>query len=79
MCSIICRLIPRHLGNLRVHVLLQLLQCRASLGTTTIDFMLFARSFTCCVRTGGRGGSGSRAPPSSHPIRALRVEVVDIM
>ena len=30
-----------------------LLQCRASLGTTTVDFTLFTRSFTCCVRTGG--------------------------
>ena len=79
MFSIICRLIPRHLGNLLFHVLLQLLQCRASLGTTAVDFTLFIRSFTCCVRTGGPGGSGSRAPLSSHPIRALRVEVVDIM
>ena len=48
--SIICRLIPRHLENLLVHVILQLLQCRASLGTTTVDFTLFTRSFTCCVR-----------------------------
>ena len=79
MFSIICSLIPRHLGNLQVHVLLQLLQCRASLGTTTVDFTLFTRSFTCCVQTGGLGGSGSRAPLSSDPIRALRVEVVDIM
>ena len=38
------RLVPR-----LVHVLLQLLQCRASLGTTTVDFTLFTRSFTCCV------------------------------
>ena len=79
MLSIICRLIPRHLGNLLVHVLLQLIQCRASLGTTAVDFTLFARSFTCCVRTGRPGCSGSRAPLSSHPLRALRVEVVDIM
>ena len=62
---LLCRLIPRHLGNLLVHVLLQLLQCRASLGTTAVDFTLFTRSFTCCVRTGGPGGSGSRAP--LHP------------
>ena len=45
----LCRLIPRHLKNLLVHVLLQLLQCRASLGTTTVDFTLFTRSSTCCV------------------------------
>ena len=45
----LCRLIPRHLENLLVHVLLQLLQCRASLGTTTVDFTLFTRSFTYCV------------------------------
>ena len=49
MFSIICRLIPRHLENLLVHVLLQLLQCRASLGTTTVDFTLFTRSSTYCV------------------------------
>ena len=49
MFSIICRLIPRHLGNLLVHALLQLLQCRASLSTTTVDFTLFTRSFTYCV------------------------------
>ena len=79
MFSIICRLVPRRLGNLLVHVLLQLLQCRASLGTTAVDFTLLTRSFTCCVPTGGPGGSGTRAPLSSHPIRALRVEVVDIM
>ena len=79
MFSTICRLIPRRLGNLLVHVLLQLLLCRASLGTTAVDFTLLTRSFTCCVRTGGPGGSGTRAPLSSHPIRALRVEVVDIM
>ena len=42
-------------------------------------FTLFTRSFTCRVRTGGPGGFGSRAPLSSHPLRALRVEVVDIM
>ena len=36
-------------GNLLVHVLLQLLQCRASLGTTTVDFTLFTRSSTYCV------------------------------
>ena len=65
MFSIICRLIPRHLGNLLVHVLLQLLQCRASLGTTAVDFTLFPRSFTCCVRTGGPGDSGGRAPLSA--------------
>ena len=79
MFSIICRLIPRHLENLLVHVLLQLLQYRASLGTTTVDFTLFTRSFTCRVRTGGLGGSGSRAPLSFHPVHALHVEVVDIM
>ena len=45
----LCRLIPRHLENLLVHVLLQLLQCRASLGTTTVDFTLFTRSSTYCV------------------------------
>ena len=79
MFSIICRLIPRHLENLLVHVLLQLLQYRASLGTTTVDFTLFTRSFTCRVRTGGSGGSGSRAPLSFHLLHALHVEVVDIM
>ena len=52
---------------------LQLLQCRASLGTTAVDFTLFTRSFTCCVtrsftccvQTGGPGGSGSRASTPS--------------
>ena len=79
MFSIICRLIPRHLGNLLVHVFLQLLHYRASLGTTAVDFTFFTRSFTFCVRTDGPANSGSRAPLSFHPIRALRVEVVDIM
>ena len=62
MFSNIYRSIPRHLGNLLVHVLLQLLHCRASLGTTTVDFTLFTRSFTCCVRTGG---------PSPPPARCV--------
>ena len=31
------------------------------------------------MRTGGPGGFGSRAPLSFHTLRALRVEVVDIM
>ena len=66
MFSIIFRLIHRHLGNLLVHALLQLHQYRASLGTTTVDFTLFTRSFTCRAQTGGSAGSGSRAPLSFH-------------